>query len=240
MFVYTRTDTPLKMEKGAAYYRVSTDRQGDSGLGLEAQMNAVHYFVQSKRYDLTREFTEVESGKKNKRLILKEALDYCLKNHATLIIAKLDRLSRNVAFIASLMESRVQFVAVDIPGASHLVLHVMAAFAQYEREQISKRTKEALQAAKEKGIQLGANGRALSKLNRQRSEEFASKHMLLITDLKNTGFKTIQSIADELNKRNIPTFRPGCRWHKSTVHALISTQGKLVSNVETRGTTGKI
>lgn len=216
------------MEKGIAYYRVSTDRQGESGLGLEAQKEAVRQFVKFKNIKLVKEVTEIESGKKNKRPVLKEALQYCAKNKAILLIAKLDRLGRNVAFISTLMESHVKFIAVDNPEATHLVLHIMAAFAQHERELISSRTKDALQAAKKRGVRLGANGKVIGERNRRLSEELAGSYVPLITDLKRKGFKTIQALTDELNRRGTPTFRAGSRWHKSTVHTLLKTQEKVV------------
>lgn len=215
------------MKNAVAYYRVSTDRQGESGLGLEAQKESVLQFIKSRKIKLLKEFTEVESGKKNKRPVLSEALLFCSKNKVLLIIAKLDRLGRNVAFISSLMENRVKFIAVDNPEANHLVLHIMAAFAQYEREQISIRTKDALQAAKKRGVMLGVNGKALGERNKQRSEDLAASYVPLIKELKRKGFDTIQAITAELNRRNIPTFRPGSKWHKSTVHALLKTQDKV-------------
>lgn len=210
------------MKKTVAYYRVSTNRQGESGLGLEVQQDAVHLFLKKKKLKLTKEFTEIESGKKNIRPVLKEALEYCRKNDALLIIAKLDRLGRNVAFISSLMESRVAFVAVDNPEANHLILHILAAFAQYEREQISIRTKSALQMAKRRGVKLGKNGSVLAAKNKKDSLVFSKKLKPIIEAMKRQGFITIRSLTDELNKQKIATFRPGCRWHKSTVYNLLS------------------
>ena len=155
------------MNKAIAYYRVSTDRQGKSGLGLEAQNETVKQFATFKQWELIGEFTEIESGKKNNRPQLQEALKQCLKQKAVLVIAKLDRLGRNVAFISSLMESKVEFVAVDNPHANRLMLHLLAAFAEHEREQISTRTKEALKVAKNRGIILGKYGRnVLSHIDR--------------------------------------------------------------------------
>jgi DNA invertase Pin-like site-specific DNA recombinase len=115
----------------------------------------VNAFLLSKGWQLVREYTEVESGKRNQRPALHEALEACRKEKATLVIAKLDRLARNVAFVANLMESKADFVAVDNPYASKLMIHMLAAFAEHEREQISTRTKEALSAAKRRGVVLG-------------------------------------------------------------------------------------
>lgn len=138
-----------------AYYRVSTSKQGESGLGLEAQRNAVQGYSRMTGMPVIAEFEEIESGKRNRRPILTEALKRARGTHSTLIIAKLDRLSRNVAFLARLMESKTNFVCCDNPHASHLTLHIMASIAQYEREMISKRTKEALAAYKARGGHLG-------------------------------------------------------------------------------------
>src|SRR2546421_2783287 len=138
-----------------AYFRVSTDKQGKSGLGLEAQRKAVLDYLNGGRWELVQEFVEVESGKHNERPQLQAALAACKKHRARLVIAKLDRLSRNLAFIATLMESGVEFVAVDNPHANKLTVHILAAVAQHEREMISERTTAALQAAKARGVRLG-------------------------------------------------------------------------------------
>lgn len=138
-----------------SYLRVSTTRQGASGLGLEAQRAAVTSFAATGGHSLTSEFVEVESGSKNGRQQLAAALAACRLHRATLVIAKLDRLARNVAFIANLMDGGVEFVACDMPHANRLTLHLLAAIAEHEREMISQRTKAALQAAKARGVQLG-------------------------------------------------------------------------------------
>lgn len=211
------------MKTAIAYYRVSTDRQGKSGLGLEAQAEAVSRFASQEDYQVTAEFIEVESGKKNKRPQLLEALAQCKKQRATLIIAKLDRLGRNVAFISNLMESRVDFKAVDNPHANKLMVHMLAAFAEHEREQISTRTKEALGAAKRRGVQLGKNGtETLSKNNAATAADFATTMRPIIEELKAQGFTTIRAICAELNRRQISTPRNnGHQWHIQTVYTLL-------------------
>ncbi len=138
-----------------AYYRVSTVRQGQSGLGLEAQRKAVTDHLNGAKWTLLDTFTEVESGRRNDRPELAKALDLCRRRKATLVIAKLDRLARNVAFIANLMEANVDLVAVDMPQANRLTLHIMAAMAEHEAQAVSQRTKAALQAAKDRGRKLG-------------------------------------------------------------------------------------
>ncbi len=138
-----------------AYYRVSTDKQGMAGLGMEAQRNAVNGFI-AGRGELVGEFVEVESGKRHRnRPQLLAALDECRKRRAILIIAKLDRLARNVAFIANLMESNVEFIAADMPEANRLTIHILAAVAEHEARIISDRTKAALAVAKGRGTKLG-------------------------------------------------------------------------------------
>src|SRR5262245_28925756 len=134
--------------KFIAYYRVSTDKQGQSGLGLDAQRAAVMTYLNGGPWKLIAEFTEVETGKRADRPELQKALAACRKHKGKLIIAKLDRLSRNLAFIATLMDSGVEFVATDNPHANRLSVHILAAVAEHEREAISERTKAALQAAK--------------------------------------------------------------------------------------------
>lgn len=211
------------MKKAIAYYRVSTDRQGKSGLGLEAQAEAVSRFATQEGYQVIAEFTEVESGKKNKRPQLLTALAQCRKQRAMLVIAKLDRLGRNVAFISNLIESRVDFKAVDNPHANKLMVHMLAAFAEHEREQISTRTKDALRAAKRHGVQLGKHGKeVLSKINAATAADFAAQMQPIIHEIKAQGFTTIRAICAELNRREIPTFRnDGQQWHIQSVHTLL-------------------
>lgn len=208
------------MNKYVAYYRVSTDRQGKSGLGLEAQREAVTNFLKGGG-ELIGEFTEIESGKRHdNRPQLADAIAQCRKAKAILVIAKLDRLARNVAFIANLMENKVQFVAVDMPQANELMLHIMAAFAQHERQVISKRVTEALAAAKRRGTRLG-NPRPQESLERGRAtiaQAVATRHAIqfpLISELRRQGLP-LRAIADELNKRGIPTAR-GKAWQGRSV-----------------------
>ncbi len=155
--------------KYVAYYRVSTQRQGRSGLGLEAQRRAVRDYLDGNGTRVLAEFVEVESGAKSDRPELAKALAACRVHGATLVIAKMDRLARNVAFISNLMESGVEFTAVDFPQANRLTVHILAAVAEHERDMISERTKAALAAAKRRGVKLGTarnltpEGRALGR-----------------------------------------------------------------------------
>jgi DNA invertase Pin-like site-specific DNA recombinase len=205
------------------YFRVSTDRQGRSGLGLDAQREAVTRFIQGRGLMLA-EFTEIESGRRNDRPALADALALCRKRKATLLIARLDRLARNVAFIANLMDSGVEFVAVDMPEANRLTMHILAAVAEHEREAISSRTKAALQAAKARGVKLG-NPRAADaaplahKAHREKAERFRDTVSPLIVQLRQQGM-SLANIAAELNARNIATAQ-GRSWHPSTIRNVL-------------------
>ena len=213
------------MKSAIAYYRVSTDRQGKSGLGLEAQQEAVRLFAQQEDYQVAAHFTEIESGQKNHRPQLLAALAHCRREKTTLIIAKLDRLGRNVAFISNLMESRVDFKAVDNPNANKLMVHLLAAFAEHEREQISIRTREALQAAKRRGVKLGRHGAILGQYNRDESNRFADELRPVIEEIRQQGIVTVRAIRDELNRRQVPTLRYGSAWYNTTVHTLLKRVG---------------
>jgi DNA invertase Pin-like site-specific DNA recombinase len=217
----------MEPAKYVAYYRVSTDRQGRSGLGLDAQRQAVESHLAAHGGELLASYKETESGKRSDRPELAAALEQCRKERATLVIAKLDRLGRNVAFIASLMDSRVDFVACDNPHASRFMLHIMAAFAEHEREQISKRTKEALAALKARGVRLG--NPELDKLNAKHqsgADAFAVRMAPVIEELQEEGVTTVQAIRDELNRRDVPTARGG-NWHLPTVHRLMKRLERL-------------
>jgi DNA invertase Pin-like site-specific DNA recombinase len=204
--------------KFIAYFRVSTDRQGKSGLGLEAQRETVMNYLNGGRWTLVGEFTEVESGKRADRPELEKALAVCKKQKAKLVIAKLDRLSRNLAFIATLMESGVEFVAVDNPHANKLTVHILAAVAQHEREMISERTKAALAAAKKRGRVLGNPnlveaaklGTAAVKANARR---FAANIRPIIEEIVRAGATSHNAIAAKLNERNVKTARGGTWTH---------------------------
>jgi DNA invertase Pin-like site-specific DNA recombinase len=216
---------PAHQGKFVAYFRVSTDRQGKSGLGLAAQRKSILDYLDGGRWQLIAEFTEVESGKHSDRPELEKALATCKKQKAKLVIAKLDRLSRNVAFIATLMDSGVEFVAVDNPHANKLTVHILAAVAQYEREIISARTSAALKAAKARGKRLG-NPR-LSEARRQAAlarKERADRHsaniMPLIREIQASGVKSLRGVARALAARGIPTARGGA-WTPVQVSAIL-------------------
>lgn len=198
-----------------AYLRVSTSRQGASGLGLEAQREAVTRYVQQVGGVLVEEVVEVESGKLKDRPGLTAALDLCRLASATLTIAKLDRLARNVAFVSSLMDGGVEFVAVDAPYANRLMLHILAAFAEHERDMVSARTKAALQAAKSRGVKLGLNGARLAAAHKKEAEAFVSTVAPGLEAARAAGCMTLAQISDHMNANGWRT-REGSKWCPAT------------------------
>jgi DNA invertase Pin-like site-specific DNA recombinase len=193
------------------YCRVSTTKQGISGLGLEAQQEALRQYVHQVGGTLVAEHVEIESGKVSTRPILAQAISECRKRRGVLLIAKLDRLSRSVAFTSALMETDVPFIACDMPEANRFQLHLMAAFGEYEREQISVRTKAALAAAKARGVVLGTHGRKLADQQIANASAFAETLRPLIERLLNGDSVRLQDVADGLNKAAIAT-REGGKW----------------------------
>lgn len=219
--------------KFIAYYRVSTERQGRSGLGLEAQRDAVAGYLNGGNWQLLDEFCEVESGKRHdNRPQLAAALAACRKHKATLVIAKLDRLARNVAFIANLMEGNVEFVAVDYPVANKLTLHVLAAVAEHERAQISERTKAALAIRKAQGVRLGnrtnlAEAQVIGRAaNEAAADQFASNVLPIIRHVQAAGITSLSGIAEALSARGIKTARGGS-WQAITVRNVLLRAPRL-------------
>lgn len=219
-----------------SYFRVSTQEQGRSGLGLEAQRSAVAAFCASRGCENLGEFVEVESGKRDDRPQLKAALHRAKVTGATLVIAKLDRLSRNVAFLASLQDSGARFLAADMPEANETMVHIMAAMAQAERKAIGKRTREALQAAKARGTKLGnpngaaalqragkGNGAAVGAL-KAGAEARAADLAPIVAELRAEGYTSLPALASQLNARSIRTARGG-QWHASSVSNLLARLG---------------
>lgn len=209
------------MKQAIAYYRVSTSRQGKSGLGLEAQQQAVKNYCEAHEYILIQEVVEVQSTRKY-RIGLEEALEACKKNNTTLMVARLDRLGRDVEQIARLANSKVEIVVTDNPHADRFTIHILAAVAELQRQKISENTKNALQAAKSRGKILGKNGKVLSQANKKAAEDFAHQLSPLLERLRSKGITTFKAIAQELNKQCIPTFRGVGHWHPSTVYVLMN------------------
>ena len=233
----------MKNGRYIAYYRVSTKRQGRSGLGLDAQKNAVADFLNGGRWTLIDEFTEVESGKRADRPELAKALALCRVMNAQLIIAKLDRLARNVAFISALMESNVDFVACDLPQADRFTVHILAAVAEKEAQAISARTKAALAVAKARGIKLGGYKgnsatiyrkgiKASAKARSQKAQAWAADMVPVIETIREEaiqkdGTATLRDIAARLNEKGILTARDGERYKRG-----IPTKGQRWSAVQ--------
>ena len=216
------------------YLRVSTERQGQSGLGLEAQRAAVAAYVLG-RGEVVAEFVEVESGKRADRPELALALAEAKRIGAVLLIAKLDRLARNVAFIANLLESGADIAAADMPEANRFLLHVMAAVAEHEAQAISDRTRAALTAARARGVKLGwsmpdrvAEQRAASRKGAAKNTAKADQHaanVLPIIKQIEAGGASLRQIATALNDRGIKTARGGL-WYAATVKNILARQKK--------------
>ena len=214
-----------------AYYRVSTEAQGRSGLGLEAQRQAVRSLIEGRGWQAVAEYTEIESGKRADRPELARAMRQAKLTGSVLVVAKLDRLSRSVAFLSALQDSGARFVAADMPEATELTVHIMAAVAQAERKAIGIRTREALAAAKARGVRLGnpngaaalrraAKGNAASVASsKANADAFAVELRDVLADIRAAGITSLANIAAELNRRHIRTARGG-DWHASSVRNL--------------------
>jgi len=228
--------------KWISYLRVSTDRQGRSGLGLEAQRAAVDDFLNGGRWKLIKEYVEVESGKRSDRPKLAEAVQACRVHGAKLVIAKLDRLSRDAHFLLGLEKAGVDFVAADMPNANRLTVGIMAMVAEEERRMISKRTKDALAAAKRRGVKLGGRRRkiigedakgkpiygkvasgsdaaraAAVRAAQERAEGRAADLAPTIKALQAAGATSLRAIAAGLNDQGIPTARGDGEWTATQV-----------------------
>jgi len=219
-----------------AYYRVSTAQQGRSGLGLEAQREAVQRYLNGGNWTLAAAVTEVESGKRTDQPELDRALGLCRLYGATLVVAKLDRLARNVAFIAKLMESGVDFVAADFPQANRLTVHILAAVAEHEAAMISQRTRAALAVAKTRGVRLGNPANLRNQLDGSArgnaakaatADKRATDLLPLIAPLK-AGGASLRQIADGLTRRGIPAPRGGT-WSAVAVKRILDRQVRQIA-----------
>lgn len=210
-----------------SYIRVSTTGQGRSGLGLAAQKRAVTDFLNGGQWELLAEFVEVESGTRRDRPELKKALDRCRLTNSTLIVAKIDRLARDAAFLLSLRDAGVDFVAADMPDANRMTVGIMAIIAEHERDAISARTKAALAAAKARGVCLGKpenltpahaqRGRELGRAAKTARADSRNADLApVIRDVMAGGRTTLAQLADALNERHIPASRGGA-WSPTQV-----------------------
>jgi DNA invertase Pin-like site-specific DNA recombinase len=215
-----------------SYLRVSTKKQGASGLGLEAQRSAIVDYLNGGQWELVQEFVEVESGKRHEnRPQLKAAIEACHSTGSKLLIAKIDRLARNVHFISGLMESGVEFVAVDFPSANKLTVHILAAMAEYEREMIAKRVKEALRAAKARGVKLGnpqglpagvyAQGAVKSVESRKKNADQHAKRVYDVIKAYQSEGLSLRVIAARLTEEKKLTPRGVGVWKAATVKRVI-------------------
>jgi len=220
----------LHSGKFVAYYRVSTDRQGASGLGLEAQQDAVRVFLNGGKWSLIGEFTEVESGARKKlknRPMMASALELCRKQKATLVVAKLDRLARDVQFISELLNSNVKFICADMPEADRTFLQMMSVFAEYEGRRIGERTKAALDSLKRKGVKLGSPTPDIgSKVGvrsiKANADSYAEKVGPIVQDIiKKTGATTLRDISEALSAKGVLTPRGNSEWFPSQVSNLL-------------------
>ena len=209
-----------------AYYRVSTSKQGESGLGIEAQRQSVHNYIKAVGGGLIHEYVEVESGRKSQRPELDKAIKQCTDNGSVLLIAKLDRLARNVHFVSGLLESGVKFIAADMPNADRFMLHVYAAMAEEEARRISIRTKAALAAAKERGVVLGKNATKLAIKHKTEADIFAAKVGPVIHELIRANNLSYREAANSLNRIKLCTYKGG-NWHPTSVHRIIIRFEKL-------------
>ena len=220
------------MRQVISYIRVSTDRQGKSGLGIEAQRAAIARFIEAEGLTLAAEHVEVETGKGadalERRPVLREALAQARKAKAAVVVAKLDRLSRDVAFVSGLMAQRVPFIVTELGAdCDPFMLHIYAALAEKERALISDRTRAALAVKKTAGATLGnrtnlAEAQAQgSAANRNTADAFAANVLPVVRQLRAAGVTTVRAIAEALNARGVRTARGG-EWHHSTVRNLLA------------------
>lgn len=220
-----------------SYLRVSTAKQGRSGLGLEAQRKAVDDYLNGGTWKVLEEFVEVESGRNNKRPKLAEAIALCRATGATLVVAKIDRLARDAAFLLSLKDAGIEFVAADMPDANRMTVGIMALVAEQEREAISKRTKEALAAAKARGIQLGAyragkfvgrvgtpeDAQRASQARTERYRQSAMEKIPVLQKVDPDGSLSLRQVAQRLNEMGVPTVSGRGAWSANSVRRLRKT-----------------
>lgn len=202
------------------YLRVSTNRQEQSGLGVEAQREAVQRYASIAGTEIVAEFVETESGAKSNRPRLAQALATCRRTKSTLLLARLDRLSRSLSFVAQLLDANVEIRCADMPEANRLLLQLLAVFSEHERQMISERTKAALAAAKARGVVLGANGNVLAKENRAAALFHAEGLRSAVLEAQASGCRSLAEIASFLTSQGCKTASGG-KWHPATVARIL-------------------
>ena len=208
-------------QRFVSYLRASTKRQQESGLGLEAQREAVRQFTSQTSGELLAEFVETESGRKNDRKVLGEALAFSRKHRCTLLLARLDRLSRSVHFISGLMESKVDFLDLQNPSKDPLWLHLRAVIGEHELRLIRERTRNALKAAKARGVELGKTGKILAKRHKAEATKKALTYESIVDELRSEGIKTVKATMEALNERGVLS-PGGTRWHLRSTWKLLN------------------
>lgn len=226
------------MQEFVTFFRVSTTKQGQSGLGLEAQRRSVQEYIDQLGGKIVKEYVEIESGGKNEkdRPQLQSALNFARRKKITLVFAKLDRMARDTELAARILNSNVEVAFCDMPGANRFILDVMAAVGSYERRAISERTRKAMAVARDQGRKFGfalhspeIQQRACAKgafVNKEKSDQF--NHDLVwpvIREIQKSGVSTFSAIAEELNRRNVPTQRGGRWWPASVRKILLMIDG---------------
>jgi DNA invertase Pin-like site-specific DNA recombinase len=214
--------------KFVAYFRVSTDRQGRSGLGLDAQRERILAYLNGGNWSLIGEFTEVESGRMNDRPALADAIKLCKREKATLVVATLDRLTRDLAFGAMLLnDTRVRFVCADFPEASREMLQMRMVFAEWEARKIGERTKAALGELKKKGVKLGSptpeiGSAAGIKRLQEKADAYAERVGPMVREIiRKSGANTLREIGQALEARGVATPRGGSNWGPTQVSNLL-------------------
>lgn len=218
-----------KMGTAITYARVSTGRQGRSGLGLDAQKSAIATFAAANGFTLEGEYIEVETGKGHdaleRRPKLAEALAHAKRLRAPVVVSKLCRLGRDVHFISGLMSKRVPFIVAELgPTVDPFMLHIYAAVAEQERSVIASRTRDALKAAKRRGVKLGRTGRVRAKENKAAAQKHASSLAPIVRQMQAAGTTSVRALSEELNRRKVPTSRGG-QWHPTTVGRVLARIG---------------
>ena len=215
--------------KFVVYRRVSTNRQFQSGLGLEVQSESVRRYLSTQPDSIVlADMIEAESGKNDERPILRQAVELCRKESATLLVSKIDRLSRSISLITMLEQYKVPFIAADNPEMNELVCHIMVAIGQAERKTIAARVRDALKQAKLRGVKLGGPNIAEARLlaNKVRTEKATNQNnqlrALVLETMAKTGLKKLSEIAEALNLRGIKTNR-GCQFTPTQIHRLLKT-----------------